>query len=150
MARKPEDWYEPTARPQGAWDAVLEARRQQTRLAHQHMVLMAYLTMPNAANRPKAVRWRDLNKMLLGLWVRLTGDDVTALLGTVEEVGDAELKVAKDLELQWWATQIVSEVSEAGTLAITAAMDARLKKISNQMAFYFSREVEELERMFGL
>jgi hypothetical protein len=150
VARKPEEWYDAAARPTGPWDPVLCARQQEQRLANQYMILHAYLQMPNAANRPKAMRWRELNKMLIGLWVRMTGDDPAALIGSTEEILEQHTKTAADLELTWWATQVVAETSEAGVTAVTAAMDSRLKKISNQMAFYFGREIEELERMFGL
>src|SRR5690606_421881 len=54
MAKKPLEWYDPTAKPTEEWDPVIEARRQQLRLSQQHSVLNAYLLMPNAANRPKA------------------------------------------------------------------------------------------------
>jgi hypothetical protein len=142
-------WYDPAARTEAAWSAVDAGQAQQERISGIGTVLAVSLVTPGVPMRPKVVRWRNLCVTLIDLWSRVSMEDPGQFELDPDDATDDQILTAQELDPVWYATTTIAQATHEATRAITAAYDAGAhKRTINQMSFYFTREIEDLERMF--
>lgn len=144
-------WFDSSAYGGEAWSPLTEGTRQQERLAGVATVLDVALATPSLKMRPQVVRWHNMAKMLIGMWSRVSLVDEEQISYGRDDASDDQILTGTDLDPHWYATTVIAQATVEATRAITAATTCGApKRTLNQMSFYFTREVEELERLFGV
>lgn len=155
MTRKASEWYDEsyTLGPEEVdlWnpEQVADAKVQ-TLLEDLRIILARTQASISLEERGKLRRIVTVLKNLASLWATLApGVNLEQMLPDFADVTDRDRKAAAKFDPEVWTHTRISEAELDGAAGVTAAIQTNRKKIANKMAFYYDREVEELDRIFS-
>lgn len=145
MAQDTSNWEDDTLPPAPAdWLPVQAALEHTLRLMILRSTVDALLSVTRAKQTGKSTlrKWAGSIQYCLESWCRITGED--------PHQGYDAVNIDLAMDVYAHALRQRQIVIEEGTTAVTWALRAGHRRDANRMSFYLDREIQDLERIFGI